>query len=319
MKTISFRGVAVGTGLALALLLQAACSDKPEPTGTQVVPDERPASVEKSPESIGGSRTASGTPLNDTGVVFAGNHPRTVNQDCKGIISPDDEWVMDETFDKLEFVGQDCEHGRDATHPDNSDGHAGFSLVKLDAQGHRLPADAEQWRCVHDNVTGLTWEAKEPADGTPGNAGLHDADDRFSFYSTDTNANGGEIGNWNRDWNDCAGFREGAPITFCNTQSYAERVNAGGLCGFHDWRLPTFNELLGIVNYARTEPTAEMTFFPHTQPEAYWTSSVLARDGKLARYINFRFGVTSIGYRTDSYHVRLVRGASASNTAEANQ
>lgn len=318
MKTISFRGLAASTGLILALLLHSACSDKPDPVDSASAPDKKPLSDNATAQSSAKDADAIEYSLNDTGVVFAGNHPRTVNQDCKGVIDPEDEWVMDESFEKLEFSGQDCDYGRDATHPDDTDGHAGFSLVKLDAQGQQLPANAEQWRCVQDNVTGLTWEAKEPADGTPGNAGLHDADDRFSFYSTDSNANGGDIGNWNKDWNDCAGFREGAPITFCNSQSFAERVNAGGLCGYHDWRLPTFNELLGIVNYARTEPTAEMTFFPYTQPEAYWTSSILARDGKLARYINFRFGVTSVGYRTDSYHVRLVRGRNPSSNVKAN-
>src|SRR5690554_5651584 len=105
MKTRTFRGAAVGTGLVLALLLQSACSDRQEPADAEAGLDAQPASSEKPADTIGGSRTASGPPLNDTGVVFAGNHPRTVNQDCKGIISPDDEWVMDETFDRLEFVG----------------------------------------------------------------------------------------------------------------------------------------------------------------------------------------------------------------------
>lgn len=319
MKRKSFRRVAGGTGLILALLLQSACADRPDTTDSGPVPDDKPAEDTASVEASEAGAAEVASQLNDTGVVFAGNHPRTVNQDCKGVIDPDDEWVMDETFDTLEFSGQDCEYGRDATHPDNSDGHAGFSLVKLDAQGQSLPADAEQWRCVHDNVTGLTWEAKEPADEKVGNAGLHDADDKFSFYSTDSNANGGEIGNWNKDWKDCAGYREGAPITFCNSQSFAERINAAGLCGYQDWRLPTFNELLGITNYVRTTPTAEMTFFPHTQAAEYWTSSILAGEGKLARYIHFRFGVSGIGYRTDSYHIRLVRGADSAATVKTDQ
>lgn len=319
MKTHCFRGLAAGTGLILVLITQSACSGKPDPAGSEPALTAKSEQNDATIAAAGESTAGFTSPLNDTGVVFAGNHPRTVNQDCKGVIDPDDEWVMDETFEKLEFSGQDCEYGRDAAHPDDSDGHAGFSLVKLDAQGQPLPADADQWRCVRDNVTGLVWEAKDPSDGTPGNAGLHDADDKFSFYSTDSNANRGEIGNWNKDWNDCAGYREGAPITFCNTQSFAERVNAGGLCGYHDWRLPTFNELLGITNYVRTMPTAEMAYFPNTQPEEYWTSSILARDGKLARYINFRFGVTSIGYRTDSYYVRLVRGADVDRAAKADR
>lgn len=62
----------------------------------------------------------------------------------------------------------DASHGRDADVATNSDddGHAGFSFIKLAANGTELAADAPSWECVKDNVTGLVWEAKTTVEGT---------------------------------------------------------------------------------------------------------------------------------------------------------
>ena len=53
--------------------------------------------------------------LNDTGITACGDASNN-NLDCP---------VND-------YHGQDAEYGRDATHNDDSDGHAGFSFTKLD-------------------------------------------------------------------------------------------------------------------------------------------------------------------------------------------
>lgn len=44
--------------------------------------------------------------------------------------------------------GQDADFGRDKTHTDDVDGHAGFSFTKITNGGKT---------CIKDNVTGLTW------------------------------------------------------------------------------------------------------------------------------------------------------------------
>ncbi len=82
------------------------------------------------------------------------------------------------------YPGQDAEYGRDATHNDNSDGHAGFSFTKLDANGNTLPTTALSWSCVKDNVTGLIWEVKTD------DSGLQDMGNIYSWYNPDNNANG---------------------------------------------------------------------------------------------------------------------------------
>lgn len=248
---------------------------------------------------------------NDTGIVFSGNHPRTINETCEpGVIATDDEWLMGETFESLSFRGQDCELGRDAAYPDSADGHAGFSFRKIAADGTELPADATEWHCVLDAVTGLMWENKSTGDGEKGNGGLHDADDVFSWYNTDSSTNGGNIGDWNRDGADCFGYQPGNPASFCNTQAFVERVNQQALCSFSDWRLPTLRELTSVVNFGRNQPAIDTTYFPHTIPWAYWSVDPTAEFPEHARLLNFRFGMNGVGMRIDRNHVMLVRNHS---------
>lgn len=243
---------------------------------------------------------------NDTGILFSGNHPRTVNDIClPGEIDHDDEWLMGETFEESRFFGQDCELGRDATHAAQTDAHGGFSFVKVSAEGDLLLHDAEEWACVLDQVTGLMWESKSLPETE--NVSLHGADDVFSWYNTDANTNGGNIGDWNQNRADCAGYEAGNPATFCNSQAFAERVNEQALCGYSDWRIPDLRELTSIINFGRTQPAAETTYFPQVRSEAYWVSSTTAASPDLARWVNFKFGLTGVGLRIDRNRVLLVR------------
>ena len=304
--------IAATAGLAL---LVSGCSKAPDPAGA-----ERPAPAEPQAEAAPVSAPAPDPaaetpaaaprhPLNDTGMLVAGNHPRTLSDTCKGVIDPQDDWVMGETFDHLDLPGQDCAYGRDVSVADAGDGYAGFEFHKLDVNGQRLPADAPTWACVEDGVTGLIWQRLEPGDGQVGNQGLADADDRFTWYSTDATRNGGNIGDWNRDYGDCNGYTAGQPGTFCNTQALAERVNATAPCGFDDWRLPTAQELTGIVNYNLIEPAIETAYFPNTQPSLYWTGTAVASNLDTALSVSFGFGATGVNTKGEQLHVRLVRSS----------
>lgn len=65
------------------------------------------------------------------------------------------------------------------------------------------------------------------------------------------------------------------------------------------WRVPTIKELDMLYE---KEPKS------HTH-DWYWTSTPFACSGDYAWIINFYDGVDGYGYRSDSYFVRLVRGA----------
>ncbi|EGV27588.1 hypothetical protein ThidrDRAFT_4599 [Thiorhodococcus drewsii AZ1] len=213
----------------------------------------------------------------------------------------------------VDYPGQDAESGRDVTHNNPDDGYAGFSFTKLDDSGNDLSADATDWSCVRDNVTGLIWEVKTK-DG-----GLHDRDDLYVWYNTDSATNGGYEGYANSGGTFCFGRVIGStPDAYCNTEAFVARVNAEGLCGASDWRLPTVDDLLSIVNndQAANEwafPAIDTDYFPNTRAVAhdYWSStptSSASGDSYTAWSVDFYSG--SAGDNTMKYgaqSVRLVR------------
>lgn len=181
-------------------------------------------------------------------------------------------------------TGQDGETGRDVQFPDDRDGAAGFRFQKIDHTGAPLRSGAGQWACVLDRTTGLMWELKT-IDG-----GLHDKERSFQ------NANGLQP-------NDAAGF--------------ALEVNAQGLCGHADWRLPQQQELLGLVDYGRAAAQAAIdeAWFPHTRRQAngqvYWSATPDSANSRRALSVNFADGSTYHHERAGSWAVRLVRRAVA--------
>jgi len=259
-------------------------------------------------------------PLNDTGVTTCGdytgqqfsneaNHDNALG-DCTAATDSDGDNIP---------AGQDATIGRDATSADYSDGEAGFSFTKLDASGNNLPATAASWSCVKDNHTGLIWESKQGLGRGTGNDGLHSADDKYFWYSTDPSINGGieqvTVGSTFRPA-DCHGNSESQPSTYCSTEAFVNRVNGQGLCGLNNWRLPDVNELLSLVNYDKSF-TAHIdgTFFPDTVITAtsgiqgYATLSLTANPtatNYTVMAVNFSRGQILNSSRSDGYPTRLV-------------
>ncbi|MCI5228087.1 MAG: DUF1566 domain-containing protein, partial [Candidatus Electrothrix sp. AX2] len=243
------------------------------------------------------------TPLNDTGITWSGNYNYGNNTACISSTTPDGDNVV---------AAQDCSHGRDATHNDDSDGHAGFSYTKLDSNGVPLANQAADytttpWACVRDNVTGLIWEVKTD-DG-----GLHDKDDTYTWYNTDSATNGGSDGSADDGGDTCYGYNNFNLTTYCNTEAYVNRVNAAGWCGASDWRMPTRKELQSLVNHGRNYPTIDSSYFPNTVSSKVWSGSPSAYDSVSAWYVNFNEGYSQYGSsysvgRDDGLAVRLVRG-----------
>lgn len=219
--------------------------------------------------------------LNDTGIIRCAN-----------------EIDNDLNCAQAGYPGQDAEYGRDVTHNDDSDGHAGFSFTKLDVNGNELPASATEWNCVKDNVTGLIWEVKTD-DG-----GLRDKDNTYSWYNSDSDTNGGDAGTENGGTCPDAGN--------CDTEKYVASVNAVGLCGFNDWHMPGKEELRSIVNYGSINPAVDSAIFPNTLNSYYWTASPVADDNSVAWSIYFRFGGDETNYSSKDFSgcVRLVRSES---------
>ncbi len=222
--------------------------------------------------------------LNDTGITWGGNYPNGSNSDCSGV----------------EIAAQDCSHGRDARALAGAlvkigGGEAGFDFTKLDNSGNALPASAATWACVRDNVTGLVWEVKTD------NGGLHDKDNSYTWYNTDSNTNGGNAGTQN-------GGTCPAGTGNCDTGGFVAAVNSAGLCGQSDWRLPTREELRTIANLSTTNPAIDAAYFPNTLSEFYWSSLPDANWSGVALGVSFDYGYDNENTKNDSYFVRLVRG-----------
>lgn len=196
------------------------------------------------------------------------------------------------------FPRQDGENGRDATARDDTDGHAGFSFVKLDASGAPLPDQSvsystSPWACLGDRVTGLTWEVRT-TDG-----GLRDRRWRYSWYSTVGLRRG--AGNGLPNGGTCVDH------TSCDTEKYVTAVNSARLCGNADWRLPTRSELLSIVDYgAESGPLLDLNFLADGSAGTWWSATTDWFGDAWA--VDFGSGATSATRPGALLPVRLVRG-----------
>ena len=152
--------------------------------------------------------------------------------------------------------------------------------TQINPMGYSPVAPYATSDCVRDDVTGLVWEVK-----TVGGARSATSTYRASL-----------------------GFA-GDPTT---VNGYIATVNAANLCGFNDWRLPSFEELHGLLHYGQGEGLfITASAFPNTQTGAgdwYWTSTNSMDDLDQAWLLGFYNGDDFRDDKTDSHHVRLVRG-----------
>jgi len=63
-----------------------------------------------------------------------------------------------------------------------------------------------------------------------------------------------------------------------------------------EWRFPTVQELLSLVDYSRCDPAIDIERFPDTKSGAYWTSTPCAWAPRAAWFVYFGHG------GSDSYH-----------------
>lgn len=181
---------------------------------------------------------------------------------------------------------QDGMAGRDVNVSTNSntDGKLGFSFTAVTGG------------CVLDNFTGLMWEVKT-TDG-----GLRDWNKTYTNYDSTLSA---------QKWNGSAYVNptQAEIDAATNTVGFKNSVNAQGLCGYSDWRLPIADELQSIVDYgvAYPGPTIDTTWFPNTQGSAFWSASPSVGSSYSAWFVYFYDGSVYDYGRSYSYYVRLVR------------
>ena len=107
---------------------------------------------------------------------------------------------------------------------------------------------------------------------------------------------------WQKDdtQNDSGGRSWEEALDYCNCLTLADRS---------DWRLPNIRELESIVDWQRSDPAINTTYFPNCRASFYWSNSTRTVELDDAWYIYFWHG--SMSYSTKVYcrfYVRCVRG-----------
>jgi hypothetical protein len=163
--------------------------------------------------------------------------------------------------------------------------------------GEVLDAAIAPGSCVLDQFTGLVWEVKSDQPG------LHDWRNTYSWYDPQE-AHGGELDyRGTANAGDCSGSQ-------CDTSAFVAAVNAPGLCGYSDWRMPSRDELGSISDPRKTQspPTINMRYFPLTQPGEYWSANDYQFQWDAAWVWSFHTGLDRVEWKRTPRFVRLVRG-----------
>ena len=86
-------------------------------------------------------------------------------------------------------------------------------------------------------------------------------------------------------------------------KEYCENLT---LEGHDDWFLPTYEQLLTIVDKSRRSPAINKNF-KNTASAYYWSSSEDKSFNVNAWYVGFSFGYSYDGYKTHNNYVRCAR------------
>ena len=105
----------------------------------------------------------------------------------------------------------------------------------------------------------------------------------------------------------CGG--EPARLTWAEANAAADPVNQGGAFFFNDWRMPSLRDLALIAERQCEDPRINLSVFPDTPADFYWTASTRPVEGFADGAYALSFGAEGVQHRPkeDAYHVRLVR------------
>jgi hypothetical protein len=166
--------------------------------------------------------------------------------------------------------------------------------TKLSSTGTDLATDATDWACVRDNDTQVVWQARNIASYTH-----YDDPSKPQKYngSSYVNPTSGDI------------------VAATNSIGWQNAQNTSTLCGYAEWRLPTQDELLGLVDKTTTAtPKINTGYFPDNQAANFWSSTPHPTQANLVGVVHFGTGLADAAQRYNpngNTYVRLARGGKA--------
>ncbi len=218
-----------------------------------------------------------------------------------------------------DFPRQDAAVGRDSvvdTHFNKvGNGEMAFDFTKLNEFADELPDTDTDFSCIRDNVTGLIWEVKAQNTGTVPNTQLREGQNHYTWYLSSDNGvqTGSSLGAANST---CPSSSN------CGLQAYVDAVNGLDYCGGTNWRVPTYNELMTLLDYSKQGQSllTDENYFPNTPSQniftkapylPYWTSQTAADGTSLSQaYIIDMSNGNDLAYpKSNTAFVRLVRTA----------
>ena len=167
-------------------------------------------------------------------------------------------------------------YGQDASYSINP-----MSYTKLGYGGTELPDTAtftDGWIMTRDNVTGLIWEVKQDWDSTANYDNPHDPDNKYIWYDSDPNTNGG-----------CAGPSSDKP----NTEDFITVLNTQNFGGYSNWRLPNQKELHSILDYSDRQFINKNSYSFFKALGAFYWSSITRVDLEIEAY-GIDFGIRTL-------------------------
>ncbi|MDO4723474.1 MAG: DUF1566 domain-containing protein, partial [Comamonadaceae bacterium] len=196
---------------------------------------------------------AQANPVNDTGIVFCRDHASGADSNTT---------AASNCTELPNHGAQDARYGRDAAAIKEvlvTSTGKGFDYVKISHSGAELPASAapgngpDDWGCTYDKHTGLLWEIKVDEPGH-----LRSMNHTYTWYFSGNTHGGPGVADTVGAGGVC--LTDGR----CDTEKFVADVNAAGLCGKNDWRVPTIKELYNLVDRGRESPAIHPSFFPNT-------------------------------------------------------
>jgi len=111
--------------------------------------------------------------------------------------------------------------------------------------------------------------------------------------------------------------KDAGTATFGNAPALVKGLNRKAYAGFTDWRLPTADELLTLVDRSRHHPAIDTDAFPSCSGGWYWSSTVDAESpSDFAWCVFFHYGNCNLSSQYLQGRVRAVRSVSPSASSQ---